>query len=202
MTSSKFKVQSSIFSDLQSSPLNSELRTPNSGFTYISLLAAVVIIGITLGAAGKYWSHVMLREKEEELLFRGEQYRQAIERYYTAIPTVPRLPASIDDLLKDGRTATGKRHLRQKYKDPISGEDFVEIREKLRGNGIIGVHSPSEKIPLKQGNFPEKYKQFEGKQRYSEWWFAFTIPGQQGQQVPLATSGSSGGSGKDKGKGD
>ena len=180
MTSSKFKVQSSIFSDLQSSPLNSELRTPNSGFTYIALLAAVVIIGITLGAAGKYWSHVMLREKEEELIFRGEQYRRAIERYYTALPGRQELPRSIDDLLKDGRTATGKRHLRQKYKDPISGEDFVEIRDNTRGNRIIGVHSPSEKKPLKQRNFPaylppQIADSLEDRNRYSEWEFRMQL---------------------------
>lgn len=162
----------------------SPLRT-SSGFTYTALLAAVVIIGITLGAAGKYWSHVMLREKEEELLFRGEQYRQAIERYYTALPGRKEYPPDIDNLLKDGRTATGKRHLRQKYKDPISGEDFVEIRDKTKGNRITGVYSPSEKEPLKQGNFPEAYKDFENKEKYSEWKFIFTIPGQQIQPIPM-----------------
>ena len=31
------------------------------GFTYIALLAAIVIIGISLGAAGKDWSNVMQR---------------------------------------------------------------------------------------------------------------------------------------------
>src|SRR5574341_712030 len=101
----KFKVQDSTFRNRR-------------GFSYIALLAAIVIIGISLGAAGKYWSNVLLRDKEEELLFRGDQYRQAIERYYLAIPGKPEYPNSIDDLLTDNRTAAGKRHLRQKYKDP------------------------------------------------------------------------------------
>ncbi len=158
-------------------PRQKAFRT-SRGFTYLALLAAIVIIGISLGAAGKYWSNVVLRDKEEELLFRGEQYRVAIERYYFALPGRQELPPSIDELLKDSRTAVGKRHLRRKYKDPITGEDFVLIREKLRGNRIIGVHSASEKTPLKQGNFPDRYQQFAGKGRYSEWWFAFTITGQ------------------------
>ncbi|MBI3754824.1 MAG: type II secretion system protein, partial [Deltaproteobacteria bacterium] len=31
--------------------------------------------------------------------------------------------------------------------------------------------SKSDKEPLKKGNFPEEYKAFEGKTKYSEWEF-------------------------------
>jgi type II secretory pathway pseudopilin PulG len=141
------------------------------GFTYLALLAAIIIIGISMGVAGKYWQNVVQREKEEELLFRGDQYRQAIERYYSAVPGIRQYPASLDDLLKDARTPTGRRHLRQKYKDPITGEDFVEIRDQLRR--IIGVRSSSNKTPLKQANFAEAYQNqnFNGKSKYSDWQF-------------------------------
>ena len=144
------------------------------GFAYIALLVAIIIIGISLGAAGKYWSNVMLRDKEEELLFRGDQYRTAIEHYVSAVPGIQVYPQSIDDLLKDNRTATSKRHLRQKYKDPISGEDFVEIRNPLN-KSIIGVHSPSEKEPLKKAGFPDSYTNFTDKSKYSEWQFVAAI---------------------------
>jgi len=175
------------------------LRNPKSanhnfrGFAYIALLVAITIIGISLGAAGKYWSNVMIRDKEEELLYRGDQYRRAIEHYVSAVPGSQVYPQSIDDLLKDSRTATGKRHLRQKYKDPISGEDFVEIRNTLTKR-IIGVHSPSEKEPLKkagfpdvynttqvvaQPGFPESYNIFSDKMKYSEWLFVATIKSAQ-----------------------
>ncbi len=161
-------VQNSRFRNRQSAIRNSR------GFTYIALLAALVIIGISLGAAGKYWQNVMLRDKEEELLFRGDQYRQAIERYYLAIPTRPQYPESIDKLLNDDRTPAGKRHLRQRYKDPFTGEDFVEIRDPLT-NRITGVHSGSDKTPLKQANFPVPYEDFAGKGKYSDWQFVSTI---------------------------
>jgi type II secretory pathway pseudopilin PulG len=169
------------------------------GFAYIALLVAIIIIGISLGAAGKYWSHVLLRDKEEELLYRGDQYRRAIERYVAAVPGSQVYPQSIDDLLKDDRTATGKRHLRQKYKDPISGEDFVEIRNTLTKR-IIGVHSPSEKEPLKKAGFPDVYNTtqvvaqpgfpdgyniFTGKFKYSEWLFVATV-----KSVPTPTIGT------------
>jgi type II secretory pathway pseudopilin PulG len=125
----------------------------SSGFAYIALLVAIIIIGISLGAAGKYWSNVMLRDKEEELLFRGEQYRKAIDLYYFSIPGRREYPSSIDDLLKDNRSAAGRRHLRQKYKDPITGEDFEEIKHPATKR-IIGVRSTSDKESLKQANFP------------------------------------------------
>jgi len=160
------------------------------GFAYIALLVAIIIIGISLGAAGKYWSNVMLRDKEEELLFRGDQYRMAIERYVAAVPGSQVYPQSIDDLLKDNRTATGKRHLRQKYKDPISGEDFVEIRNTLTKR-IIGVHSPSEKEPLKKAGFPVAYPNFADITKYSEWQFVAAIKSVQASTIvsrPVVTA--------------
>lgn len=156
----------------------------HAGFTYVALLAAIVIIGIVLSSAGKYWSSVMQREKEEELLFRGEQYRQAIERYYTALPGRQQLPPSIEELLKDSRSAAGKRHLRQQYRDPMTGEDFELIRDEALGNRITGVVSKSEKTPIKQAGFSDPYGEFAGKQSYTEWKFVFkppqVAPGQPG----------------------
>ncbi len=143
------------------------------GFTYIALLAAIIILGIVLGSAGKYWQNVMQREKEEELLFRGNQYRQAIERYYNS-PPGGQFPNSVDDLVTDNRTSTGKRHLRQKFKDPMTGEDFQLVRDAEQGNRITGVFSKSQAAPLRTTGFPEEDKDFEGKTKYSEWQFVFT----------------------------
>jgi len=185
MRSSKFIVQSSKYRARRSSfhTVNFELRTQNSGFTYTALLVAIVILGISMGAAGKYWSHVLQREKEEELLFRGEQYRLAIERYYSAkVPNA--FPQNIEDLLADNRTATGRRHLRQKYKDPITGEDFELFRDLTKGNRITGVYSKSEREPLKKTGFPDTstiYSDFEGKMQYKEWKFLYAP-----QQGPLS----------------
>lgn len=151
-------------------------RTSKSGFTYIALLTAITIMGILFASAGKYWQNVILREKEEELLFRGDQYRRAIERYVTALPGRLEYPQSIDDLLSDGRTAKGKRHLRQKYKDPITGEDFEVLRDPSKANRITGVYSKSGKEPLKKSQFDESNKDFEGKPTYSEWKFTYVKP--------------------------
>ena len=81
----------------------------------MALLAAIIIIGITMTAAGKSWRQVAQREKEEELLFRGNQYVIAIERFYLAMPNRRELPQSIDALLKDDRFPQARRHLRHAY---------------------------------------------------------------------------------------
>jgi type II secretory pathway pseudopilin PulG len=168
----------------------SAFRNPN-GFTYIALLAAIVIIGITLGSAAKSWQNIAQRDKEEELLFRGNQYRLAIERYYNALPGRRQFPNSIDELLMDSRTPIGKRHLRQQYKDPITGEDFELVRDMFHGNTIKGVYSKSEKTPIKQADFPEELKDFEGKTKYSEWQFikepAVTTPAGRVRSTPTPT---------------
>jgi type II secretory pathway pseudopilin PulG len=188
--SSTFKVQG-VPSLLIWHPSSLVPRFSSRGFTYIALLAAIVIIGILLGATGKYWSAVMQRDREEELLFRGEQYVMAIRKYATAVPGRTQYPVSLDDLLKDGRSATMKRHLRRKFKDPMTGEDFILLRQKGT-RFIVGVKSRSDKEPFRKSNFPSRgipeldamYKTFEGKAKYSEWKFVFTPQGQVPVTLP------------------
>ena len=156
-------------------------RAPQRGFTYVALLAAIVIIGISMGAAGKYWSHVKKRDSEEELLFRGGQYRQAIERYYLA-KAPHTLPQTIEQLLKDDRFPQAKRHLRLQYTDPITGDELEVIRDLTKGNRIVGVFSKSDREPLKKTGFSEANNDFENKNMYSEWKFIFVAP--QAQHMP------------------
>ena len=52
---------------------------------------------------------------------------------------------------------------------------FAACRNSQSGppltNRITGVYSSGGKESLKQANFPEQYKHFEGKKRYSDWRF-------------------------------
>jgi type II secretory pathway pseudopilin PulG len=136
-----------------------------------------------MGAAGKYWSFVMQREREEELLFRGGQYRQAIERYFLA-KKPNAYPPNFEKLLLDDRFPQGKRHLRQQYLDPMTGEDFELVRDPAKGNGITGVFSKSSKEPFKKVDFAEVNKEFENKKSYNEWKFVFTPPQQAAPMRP------------------
>ncbi len=154
------------------SPLAS--RPGQKGFTYITALIFVAVVGISLNVAGQCWSNKMKREKEKELLFYGDRFRQAIEAYNTATPggKTPEYPRSLKDLLKDPRYPKVHRHLRKIYKDPMTPEGEWGIVMAPKG-GIKGVFSKSKDKPLKTGNFPSPYEDFEKAETYADWKFVF-----------------------------
>ncbi len=169
----------------------------SAGFTYIMVLFTIVILGIMLSAAAKSWKMIVVREREEELLFCGMQYKDAITMWYKRSPTSPGQAVAfplndLKDLLKDPRTTGSNtvRYMRELYKDPITGEDFVPIKGGATG-GIIGVASSSDLEPIKQSNFPTGLESFEGKKKYSDWQFVYQQNATtSAAPVPPAASGN------------
>ena len=66
-----------------------------TGFTYLGILISVAIMGAGLAAFAEIASHAAQREKEAELLFRGEQYRRAIASYYKKEQRYPKALADL-----------------------------------------------------------------------------------------------------------
>lgn len=147
-----------------------ERRIGRGGFTLVYVLMLVVVIGILSTAAARGYSRASLRDKEEELLFRGTQYRDAIGRYVRFMGRI-QYPNSIDALLKDPRTPGTVRHLRNRYKDPITGEAFEPIKSKE--GWVVGVRSTSDREPAKLADFPPGLELFTGKRKYREWEFVY-----------------------------
>jgi len=141
-----------------------------SGFTYLTILFVVAIMGAGLALVGEVWHTAAVREREAELLYVGNQYRKAIERYYLSGPR--QYPRTRDDLLKDPRKPGTERYLRRLYPDPLTGKDEWGI-VKAPDGGIMGVYSLSEERPLKASNFRPRDKEFEGTARYSDWKFVY-----------------------------
>lgn len=157
----------------------------------LALLIGLALSSITLMAAVDIWTVQRQREKEQDLLFVGDQYRQAIQRYYFAAPPgTPRvLPLRLADLLEDDRYPMPVRHLRRLYPDPVTGQaDWGEMRIDDR---IAGVYSLSEQPPIKQVGFPRMYRDFADRTQYREWVFAFL--GAARSTVPPAIPGIHGG---------
>lgn len=94
-----------------------------AGFTMVVLLVVMGIMAVGTAALLPTWRQQMIREHEEELIFRGNQMARALVLYARKNNNV--LPANID-VLYDGK------YLRKKYKDPITGEDFG-----IMGPGMI-----------------------------------------------------------------
>ena len=151
-----------------------EHRTMNGkGFTYLSVLLLVFVAGTALTTASHPWRTIMQREREKELLFRGDRIHRAIESYCKAGGTEQmKFPSRFEDLLKDPRFPAAKRHIRRIYKDPMT-ENGTWGLILGPGNSIKGVYSKSKRPPLKTGNFSEKYKDFEQAKTYSDWKFVF-----------------------------
>ena len=97
------------------------------GYAMAALLVMLAVMAVLMSVAMPVWRQQARREKEAELIFRGEQYARAIALYnFKMGPQGQRAggsmyPPSID-VLVDGR------YLRKKYKDPMTKDgEFVVI---------------------------------------------------------------------------
>jgi type II secretory pathway pseudopilin PulG len=140
------------------------------GFSYVFVLAMVAALSLGLSAVGAVWQTEVRRERERELLFVGQQYREALNRYAKESPAgTPRHPEKLEDLLLDRRSAAIRRHLRRPFVDPMTGKaDWGLIRQNGR---IVGVFSKASGTPLMAKGFPTELTGFDKAASYSEWRF-------------------------------
>jgi len=96
-----------------------------------ALLVSMAIMAIVATALLPAWRTMAQREKEAELVFRGEQYARAINLYQRRYANAS--PPTIDALVNE-------RFLRKKYKDPITGGDFQVV---MAGANTPGPSAPS-----------------------------------------------------------
>lgn len=83
-----------------------------------ALLVAIAVLTVMLSVAMPVWRHEMQREREAELVFRGEQYIRAIDLFQRKYAGA--LPPTIDVLVTE-------RFLRKKYKDPMTEDGEFRI---------------------------------------------------------------------------
>jgi type II secretory pathway pseudopilin PulG len=149
------------------------------GMLLIGLLITLFMTSVFAMVGIEVWSTARQREREAELLFIGNQYRQAIRRYYFAVDAgqARQLPTKLSELLNDDRFPVPMQHLRRLYPDPITGSTDWGLA--LNGQRIAGVYSPSEKQPLKQAGFEPANATFEARTTYRDWVFLFVPPAQR-----------------------
>src|SRR5215469_5099619 len=100
------------------SPSSSKhMKRQQAGFALATLIffltAATILIAVTVPA----YQMQAKRIQEEELIFRGEEYIRAIQRFQRKFGA---WPPSIDALVQ----TNGQRFLRKAYTDPITGKAF------------------------------------------------------------------------------
>src|SRR5881296_3125096 len=96
-------------------------RRRDAGFSLAALIFFATAASILAAAAVPAYQMQAKREREKELIFRGEEYTRAIQKYQRKFGVYP---GSIDQLVQ----TNGLRFLRRAYKDPITGKDFRLIR--------------------------------------------------------------------------
>ncbi len=83
-----------------------------------ALLVGLSVMAVLMSMALPVWSQFAKREKEEELIWRGQQYARAIGLFQRKFANT--FPPNVDVLVE-------QRFLRKKYKDPITKDEFQMI---------------------------------------------------------------------------
>ena len=109
------------------------------GFTFLGLLLAVALMGVGLTAASEVWITTAQRQRAEQSRWVAQEFVRAIGSYYESGPGgVKQFPAQLEDLLEDRRGPVVRRHLRQVYLNPYTGNREWELAPAL-GGGFNGV---------------------------------------------------------------
>jgi type II secretory pathway pseudopilin PulG len=106
----------------------------DDGFILVALLVAMAVSAIWLGTMLPAWRQQAIRQREADLVFRGQQYARAIALYFVNDNCT--LPADVDTLVS-------RHYLRKKWKDPIANDDFVPLMAGAAASSTGTSASPS-----------------------------------------------------------
>ena len=101
----------------------SRSQLDDEGYILAVLLIGMAIAAVWMSAAIPAWRQQATRQRELELIFRGEQYARSVALYYAKNCT---LPTNVDDLV-------ARKFLRKKWNDPITNDDFILIPGNPQG---------------------------------------------------------------------
>ncbi len=129
-------------------------RPPRRGATYLLLLFLLALAGAALAQLGTQWQLAAQRDRELELLFRGQQISDALRRYQAATGAgQPAGPGTLDELLDDRRGPVPRHHLRRLFTDPFTGQaDWLLLHDS--SGAIVGLHSRSTQVALRSHRLP------------------------------------------------
>jgi type II secretory pathway pseudopilin PulG len=112
-----------------------------------ALLVTLAVMMVLMTVALPVLTTMAQRERETELVFRGQQYARAIALFQRKYGNA--LPPNLDVLLNE-------KFLRKKYKDPITGDDFQllgpgspELAAALNSAPVAG--QPGQQTGQQQG---------------------------------------------------
>ena len=190
------------------------------------LIIGLAIMAILMTAVMPVWKQTVQREKEEELVFRGEQYAHAIGLFQRK--SANSYPPNLDVLVQ-------QKFLRRKYKDPVTNDEFVPLTQAAQataqrgaqpggqqsspqqssgqqgqtqqGRGQPGAATPGASpqggapaggiIGVTSKSTDQSIRLYKGRSHYNEWAFIYT----PATQAPGATGTGAPGTGGPGGRG-
>lgn len=109
------------------------------GYSLVVLVIAVTVLNILVAAMLPLWSTAIKREKEEELVFRGFQYAEAIRVFHQRFQ---RYPNKLEELVE-----IKPRCIRQLWKDPMTKDGKWGLIFQNQPQGPLQVQPPAEQGP-------------------------------------------------------
>lgn len=101
-----------------------------AGYAMAALLVGLAIMSLVMSMLLPVWSQAAQREREAELVFRGQQYARAIELYQRQYAGA--FPPDVDTLLE-------QRFLRRSYSDPMTADGEFQILYQAQGADVLGA---------------------------------------------------------------
>jgi type II secretory pathway pseudopilin PulG len=185
-----------------------------------ALLVSLAVMSVLMAALLPAWRHQAQREKEAELVFRGEQYVRAIRLWEMKMGPGSR-PPNFDILVQ-------QKYLRKKYKDPMTEDGefqplYIGTNLPAPGGRGAGGRGPGGPAPAGRAGMPPAAQQppqpsgvggltgggilgvaskskessiliYKGRSHYNEWTFVYanasSAPGGVGGQMPGGRGGS------------
>lgn len=92
-------------------------QSPEHGYILLTLLLVMALLAIAATVVAPSIVFQVKRDREDELVHRGIQYRRAVRLYVTKTGRYPNTPEAL-------LGSADFRYIRKLYKDPITGGDF------------------------------------------------------------------------------
>lgn len=155
-------------------------RPPERGSAFLMAMFAALVMLMGTVTVFEWGATLRRRDQEQEMIWRGEQYKRAIRNYFHK---TGHYPQTIDDLKKG---LPQLQFLRQAYKDPVNKDDgawrFIYV------NGAGQIIGSTRYATLQQMAMIDLGQALPGQQP--------AVPGQPG--VPVSTIANQGSTGSDQ----
>jgi len=103
--------------------------SPQAGYNLVMLMVLLTVLNIMIAASLPAWSAVIRRDKEEELIFRGLQYAEAIRLFKNRFE---RDPVRLEELIE-----VQPRTIRKLWKDPMTEDGKWGLISALAPQAVV-----------------------------------------------------------------